>query len=170
MCSSRSRAFRETPAVVRIVNQPAGRDAGGGLDSDTVEKFVCPLDFFAHVRQAAIFFVPSDVVRVNGHDDAAQAVVDKAAQVFLAPQTAVGADHRMNPALGGVARHRPQIAMHHRLAADKKQIPDVIFQRDVHDAFCFVERDTATCLGIKFRAREAAEVTVGIADVRNSEL
>jgi len=68
-----------------VVNQPARCDAGGGLDADGVEKFVRAFDFFADVRQAAVFFVLGNVVRVNGHDDAAQAVAGEAAQVVVVP-------------------------------------------------------------------------------------
>jgi len=76
----------------------------------------------------------------------------------------------MNAALRRVACHGAQIAMHHRLAADEKQIADVIFQRNVHHAFRLVERHAPARLGIKLRAGEAAKVAVGIADVGDGEL
>ena len=84
--ASEAERFQKGRQLFVIVNQPAGRDAGGGLDADRMEKFVRPLDFPADVRQAAVFFVLRDVVRVNGHDDAGQAVAGKAAHVFLGPQ------------------------------------------------------------------------------------
>ena len=162
--------FQKVRKFFIVFNQPAGRDAGGRLDADGMKKFVRLLDFFADVRQAAIFFVRRDVVRVNGHDDAGQPVAREAAHVFIIPQTAVRADHGMNSAFRRVARHRSEIAMHHRFAADEKEIADVIFYGDVHDAFRFIESDTASCLGIKLRTGKAAKAAVRIANVRDREL
>ena len=135
-----------------------------------MEKLVRLFYFFAYIRQAAIFFVRVDVVRVNGHDDAGQAVAGEAAHIFVIPQTAVRADHRMNAALRRVTRHRAQIAMHHRFAANEEQIADMVFHRDVHNAFCFVKCHATPRFGIKLRARESAEAAIGVADVRDGKL
>ena len=135
-----------------------------------MEKFVRLLDFVADIRQAAIFLVLRDVVRVNGHDDAGQTVADEAAHVFIGPQTAVGANHRVDAPLGCVARHRAQIAMHHRLAADEEQVANVILDGNVNDLLCLVERDTFAGLGIKLGARKTAETAVCVADVRDGKL
>jgi len=135
-----------------------------------MKKFVRLLYFFADVRQAAIFFVHVDVVRVNGHDDAGQPVAGEAAHIVVVPQAAVGANHRMNAALGRVAIHRAQIAMHHRFPADKKQIADMIFHRDVHDLFRFVQRHAAPRLRIKLGAGESTETAIGVANVGDGEL
>ncbi len=162
--------FEKIRQFVVIVNQPAGRDARGGLNADRMEKFVRAFDFFADIRQAAIFFVLRDVVRVNGHDDACEAVAGQAAHVVLVPQAAVGADHRVDAAFRRVTNHRAQIAMHHRLAANEEQIADVIFHRDVHHVARFLERDAASRLGIKLRPRKSAEAAIGIANVRDGKL
>ena len=47
--------------------------------------------------------VVRDVVRVDGHDDAAESVVGERAQIFIRPQTAVRANHRAQAALGAAA-------------------------------------------------------------------
>ena len=162
--------FQKRRQLFIIVNQPARRDARRGLNAGGMEKFVRLFDFLADIRQAAVFFVLRNVVRVNGHDDAGQAVAGQAAHVLLVPQPAVGADHRMDAALGRIAGHRPQIAMHHRLAADEKQVADVIFQRDVNTSALPVERHASPRLGIKLRARKSAEIAVGIANVGDGKL
>ena len=69
-----SECFEKFRQFFVIFNQPARCDARRGLDADGMEKFIGLLDFFANVRQAAIFFVGVDVVCVNGHDDAGQAL------------------------------------------------------------------------------------------------
>jgi len=76
----------------------------------------------------------------------------------------------MEAALGRVARHRAQIAMDHRLAADKEQVADVIFQGDVNNLLRLVKCHAATRLGVKFGAGKAAEITVGIAYIRDGKL
>ena len=55
------------------------------------------------------------------------------AHVLLGPQRAVRADHRVNAALGRVARHRAQFLVHQRFATHEKQIADVILYGDVDD-------------------------------------
>ena len=162
--------FEKLRQFLVIFNQPAGRDARRGLNADGMKKLVGLFYFFADVRQAAILFVRRDVVRVNGHDDAGQTIAGEAAHVFVIPQTAVRADHRVNPALRRVARHGAQIAMHHRFAADEEQVADAIFYGDINDLARFLQRHAAPRLGIKLRARKTAETAVGIADVRDGEL
>src|SRR5882672_7708976 len=76
----------------------------------------------------------------------------------------------MNPALRRITRHRAQITMHHRFAADEEQVADVIFDRDVNDVARFLQRHAAPRLRIKLRARKPAEAAVGIADVCDGEL
>src|SRR5205807_1073464 len=87
-----SHGFQKVRELVVIFNQPAGGDAGRGLDANGMEKFVRLLDLFADIGQAAVFFVLGNVVRINGHDDAGQTVTGQAPHVFLVPQAAVGAD------------------------------------------------------------------------------
>ena len=135
-----------------------------------MEKFVGAFDFPADIRQAAVFLVFGDVVRVNGHDHAAQAIAGQAAHVFLRPQPAVGANHRMNPALRRVARHGAQIAMHHRFATHEQQIADVVFDGDVNDVARFLQRHAAARFGVKFGSGKTAEIAVGIANVGDGKL
>src|SRR6266581_4876154 len=52
----------------------------------------------------------------------------------------------------------------------EKQVTNVILHRDVHHVLRFLERHTAGRFGIKLRAGEAAEVAIGIADVRDGKL
>ena len=134
---------RKLRQLVVIVDQLAGGDAGGGLDAQFMENFVGAFDLSANVRQAAIFLVLRDIVRIDRHDDAAQAVAGEVAHVLLGPKRAVGADHRMNAALGRVTGHRAEFLVHQRFAADEQQIADVIFDRDVDDVLRFLERDAA---------------------------
>ena len=71
-------------------------------------------------------------MRVDRHDHARQPVAHQPLTLFfVVPQTAVGADHRMDAPFRGVPRHRPQIPVHHRLPAHKQQIPDMILHRDI---------------------------------------
>ena len=72
----------------------------------------------------------------------------------------------MNAALRRVTRHRAQVFVHQRFAADKQQVADVIFDGDVDDIPRFLQRDAAALLGIKPVHGEAAEIALGIADVR----
>jgi len=165
-----AQGFKKCREPVIIVNQPARRDAGGGLDAGRMEEFVGAFDFRAVIRQAAVLLVFGNIVRVNGHDHAAQAVAGEAAHIFLSPKPPVGANHRMNPALRRVARHGPQIAMHHRFAANEQQIADVIFYGDVNDVTCFLQRYALPGFGIKLGAGKTAEIAVRIANVRDGEL
>ena len=165
-----AKRFEKRRQLVVIVNQPARRDARRGLNARAVEKLVRVFDLPAHVRQAAILLVLRDVVRVNGHDHAAQTIVRQAAQVGFGPEAAVGADHRMHAALRRVARHGAQFLVNHRFAADEQQVADVILHRDVHHVLRFLERHTAACFRIKLRARETAKVAIRVADVGDGEL
>ena len=135
-----------------------------------MEKLVRLLDFFADIRQAAIFLVLGDVVRVNGHDDAGQPVAGQSAHIFVGPQPAVRANHRMDATFRRVTRHGAQIAMHHRFAADEEQVADVIFDGDVNDLLRLVKRDAFAGLGIKLGARKTAKAAVGVADVCDGKL
>ena len=115
-------------------------------------------------------FNRGDVYKRQGHDDAGQAVAREAAHICVVPQTAIRANHRMNAALRRVARHRAQIAMHHRLATDEEQVADVIFHGDVNHIARLLQRHAAPRLRIELRARKSAEAAIGIADVRNRKL
>jgi len=162
--------FEKFRQLLVIFNQAARRDARRSLDADGMKKLVGLLDFLADVRQAAIFFMRRDVVRINGHDDARQTIAGEAAHVFIVPQPAVRADHRVDATFRRIARHGAQIAMHHRFAADEKQVADAVFYGDINDLARFLQRHAAPRLGIKLRARKTAEAAVGIADVRDGEL
>ena len=109
-------------------------------------------------------------MRIDRHDDAAEAIAGQIAHVLLGPKRAVGADHRMNPGFGCVARHGSQIAMNERFAANKEQIANVIFGRDVDDILGFLQRNAAALLWIKSVNRETAKITLGVANVRNGKL
>ena len=98
--------FEEIRQLVVVVNEFAGGDAGGGLDAELVEDLVSSFDFSADVRQSAILFVLGDVVGINGHDDAAEAVAGEVVHVLLGPKRAIRANHGMDAALGCVAGHR----------------------------------------------------------------
>ena len=76
----------------------------------------------------------------------------------------------MNAAFRRVARHRAQIAMHHRFAADEQQIADVVFYGDVNHVARFLQRHAAPRLGIKLGAGKSTKAAVGIADVGDGEL
>src|SRR5437867_11207167 len=76
----------------------------------------------------------------------------------------------MDAPLGRVTRHRAEIAMHHRLAADKEQVTDMILHRDVDDIPRFLQGDAVPRFGIELRTRKTAEVAIGIADVGDGEL
>ena len=162
--------FEKRGQFVVIINQPARRDAGGGLDANRVEEFIGAFDFFANIRQTAVLLMFRDIMRVNGHDDAAQAVAGEAAHVFLGPQTAIRANHRMDAALRRIARHRPQIAMHHRFAADEKQIANVVLDANINHVTRLLKRHAASGFRIEFRTRKAAKIAVRIANVRDGKL
>ena len=114
--------------------------------------------------------MPDDIMSIDGHDHAAQSVIDEPAHVFLRPQPAVRADHRMNAALRSITGHCPEIPMNHRFATDKKKITDVILHADVDDVARFLQGHTAPRLRIKLRTGESAEIAVRIADVCDREL
>ena len=162
--------FEERRQFFVIINQPAGGDAGGGLDAGGMEKFVGALDFFADVGQTTVLFVLRDVMRVDGHDDAGEAVAGELAHVLVCPEAAVGANHRANAVFRGIARHGAQIAMDHGFAAHEEEVADVIFQGDVDGQLGFVEGDATARLGIEFGARETAEIAIGVANVRDGKL
>src|SRR5580700_7786795 len=76
----------------------------------------------------------------------------------------------MDATLRGIAGHRPQVAVHHRLAAHKQQVTDMIPKRDVDGLFGFIQGHTPPRLGIEFRTREPAKTAIRIADVRDGKL
>src|SRR6185437_388025 len=162
--------FEERGQFIVIINEPAGGDAGGGLDAGGMEKFVGALDFFADVGQAAIFLVLDDVMRIDRHDDAGEAVAGEAPHVVFVPQAAVGADHWMDAALGCVARHGAQLLVDHWLAADEEKIADVIFDGNFDDVLGFLQGDAAAGFRVEFGAGKTAEVAIGVADVGDGKL
>ena len=97
-------------------------------------------------------------------------VAGQVAHVLLRPERAVGADHRANAPLGRVARHRAQVFVHQRLAADKQQVADVVLHADVNHVPRLAQRHAAPLLGIEPVHRKAAEVALGVADVGDGEL
>ena len=72
--------------LVVIVDQLAGRHARRRLDAESVKNFIRVLDLAADIRQSAILLVLRHVMRVDGHDHAAQAVARQVAHVLLGPQ------------------------------------------------------------------------------------
>jgi hypothetical protein len=162
--------FEKRGQFVVIIDQPARRNAGGGLNADRVEEFIGAFDLFANVRQAAVFFVLGDVVGINGHDDAAQAVAGETTHVLFGPQTSVRTDHRVNAALGGIAGHCPQITVHHRFAADEKQITNVVLDANINHVTRLLKCHAMSCLRIGFRTSKAAEIAVRITNVRYGKL
>ena len=62
---------QENRQFVVIVDQFAGGDTGCGLNAQSCEDFISPFDFAANVRQSAVFLMPGNIMRINGHDHAA---------------------------------------------------------------------------------------------------
>jgi hypothetical protein len=114
-----------------------------------VKELVGLLDLPAHIGQTAIGFVLAHIVRVDGHDDAAEAVTRERLHVVVVPQAAVGANHRVDALLRRVADHRAEVAVRHRLAADEEQVADVVALRDVHHVPCLLQRDALAGLGVE---------------------
>src|SRR4051812_40784208 len=102
------------------------------------------------------------IMRIDRHDNAAQPVAGEIAHVLLGPKRAVGADHRMNPRFGCVARHSAQIAMNQRFTANEKQIADVILNRDVDDIFRLLQSNAVPLLWIEAVNSKSAKVALGV--------
>src|SRR5436190_16564596 len=110
------------------------------------------------------------VVRINRHDDAAQAVASKVSHVLFGPKRAVGADHRVNTALSGITGHCAQVAVHERFATNEQQVADVISNTDINHILGFLEGDTAAHFRIEAVHGETAKIAFGVANIGNSEL
>src|SRR2546426_11663401 len=76
----------------------------------------------------------------------------------------------MNSIRGRVSRHCRQLAMDERLATDKQQIADVVFDTDVDDVPCFLQGHASALLGIEPVDRKTAKVAFCVANVGNGEL
>tara|TARA_Y100001934_G_scaffold282474_1_gene396369 strand:+ start:4423 stop:4749 length:327 start_codon:yes stop_codon:yes gene_type:complete len=74
--------FKEGREFVVVLNEPAGDDAGSGLDACVREERVCAHYFLADVFKSSIGFVFGNVMRVDGHEDAAESGIDEGAHVF----------------------------------------------------------------------------------------
>jgi hypothetical protein len=142
----------------------------GGLHAEAGEHFVRALDLAADVRQPAVFLVPRHVVRIDRHDDAAQAVIGEAAHVLLGPEGAVGADQRPNAPLGRVADHRAEILVRQRFSADEKHIANMVFDRDVDHIARLFQSDRTPVARLEFVDRESAKIAAGVADIGDGEL
>ena len=139
----------EVGQLLVVLDEPAGRDARGALDADSLEELVRLLDFPAHVGEAAVGLVLGDVVGVDGHDDAGEAIAGERLHVVVVPQAAVGANHRVDALLRRVADHRTEVAVRHRFATDEEQVADVVALRDVHHVLRLLKRDAVALLGVE---------------------
>jgi len=79
-----------------IVNEAAGGDTGDAFHAELAEEFVGAGDFFADAFQAAVFFVELHARRIDGHDDAGEPQPRIHPYVFIGPEGAIGADHRLD--------------------------------------------------------------------------
>ena len=111
-----------------------------------------------------------DVVGVDRHDDAAEAVAGQSPHVFLGPQSTVGANHGLNPLAGRIADHGAEIAVNHRLPAHEQQITNMVANSDVDDVLGLFQGHRTALLGVKLTARKTAETAVGIANIGDREL
>ena len=161
---------QELRQLVVILDQAADGDAGGGLHAEAGEDLVGALDFAADRRQPAVLFVQRHVVRIDRHDDAAQAVIGEATHVLLGPERAVGANHRANAALGRVAHHGAKVFVRERFSANKKQVSDVVLDRDVDHVARLSQRDGTAVGRVEPVHREPAKIAAGVTDVGDGEL
>src|SRR5581483_2336558 len=162
--------FQKVRQLVIVVDELAGGDAGGGLDAEFGKNFVRMFDLAADIGQAAVFLVLGHLVRINGHDDAAQAVVREVAHVLVGPQRTVGADHRMDARLGRVTNHGAKFLVDERFAANEEEVADVVLDGDVDNILRFLEGDAAALFGIEPVHRETAKIAFGVANVGDGEL
>jgi len=133
-----------------------------------MEEIVRMFDLSANVWQAAVLLVLADVMRVNGHDDAAQAVVSQT-RMFSSvhsPRWCKSSDECLAPPRSESSGATP---VNHRLAADEQQIADVFFTA-MSTRPALLKRHASACFWIKLGARETAEITIRVADVRDGEL
>ena len=155
---------------VVIIDELASRDTRSRLDVQLLEHFIGAFDFAADLGQATVFFVFGDVMSVDRHDDAAQAVTGEGAHVLLGPKGAVGANHGADAPFGGIARHCPQVLVNQGFSADKKQVADVVFGGDVDDIARFLKGDAPSLFGVEAIHGEATKIALGIANIGDREL
>ena len=86
------------------------------------------------------------------------------------PERAVGADHRMDAALGAVAHHGAQVFVHQRLAADEEQVADVVASGDVDDVAGFLQGDAWRRFAVEAVYGKPAEVAFRVADIGDGKL
>ena len=161
---------QEPGQLLIIVDEPAGGNAGGRLNSQFPKYPVGPGNLAADFRQAAVLLVPGRVVGVDRHDHAGQAVFGQRAHVFVGPERSIGADHGMDAALGGVPCHRAEILVDQRLAADEQQVADMVFDADIDDVPGLGEGYAAALFGVEPIDGETAEIAFGVADVGDGKL
>ncbi len=115
-----------------VLDQLAGRDAGGGLQTTFGEELVGAGQGAAIAGQTPVRFMLGGVMGVQRHDDTAQAVGGELADGPVRPELAVGADHGMQAPLRRVAHHGQQVGVEQWFAPDKQQVANVVAHRQVH--------------------------------------
>src|SRR6266436_4971198 len=76
----------------------------------------------------------------------------------------------MDAALSRITGHGAQVFVDQWLAADKKQVADVILDADINDIACLLEGHAAALLWVEAVHSEAAEIAFGVADIRDGKL
>jgi len=114
--------------------------------------------------------VSGDVVRVDGHDDAAEAITGEGPHVLLGPKGAVGANHSVDALFRGIPGHCPKLFMDERFTADKKEISDVVLDGDIDDIAGFLKGHTAALFRVEAVDRKAAKIAFGVANIGDGEL
>jgi hypothetical protein len=104
-----------------------------------LEILVRSLDFAADIRQATVLFMPQRVVRIDRHNHAAQAALRQLPHLFLRPERAVRANHRVQSRFCREPHHRSNLRMNQRLTAHKEQVTNVIFDCDANDILGLLE-------------------------------
>jgi hypothetical protein len=71
---------------------------------------------------------------------------------------------------GGGTDHAGQVLVDERLAADEKEVADVVLDTDGNDIAGFLQGDAAALAGIEFVPGEPAKIALGVADIGDGEL
>ena len=153
-----------------IIDEFAGGHAGGCLNPEVSKAGIGFLDFTADIGQPSVFFMAHDVMGVDGHDDAAEAIVCERSHVLIRPERAVGTDHGVDSAFSRVSHHRSEIFVDEGFTPDEQDVADMVFQGDVDHIPGFLEGDAVPSFWIELIDCKATEVTFCVANVGDGEL
>jgi len=111
-----------------------------------------------------------DVMGIDGHDDAAEAITGETPHILLGPKGAISANHRVDASFGGIPGHGTQVFVHERFAAYKKQVSNVVFEGNIDDITGFLKGDAAALFRVEAVDGKAAKIAFGVANIGDGEL